>query len=271
MNINEELQNNPELKLEDKFMNFEWFCNNRYTYGINTGKSDPKIRKSYQENGKSYVKISSIKSNEIRKYYVNKYIFECLKYDEHLKLKDINDYKINKDNHLIIINDKIVDIKYIKSIEILYDFISQMNFNEKEKTKYLLKLISPPQNRPKEYEMYIEVIFNIDMFNSLENKNKLYLVKYIFSTWTISINKISNLLDVFKNFSKNKYNLFDLINDAIKSNDMTQIEYIFCNKLINFNEEDYEKLQELAIKLQLFDIVKILIKYQSLDYILSDD
>ena len=254
--VYKDLQTIPELKLEHKFMNFEWYSNNQQTYGISSGKYN--------------IKVSSIKSDEIRKYYVNKYISECLTHDENLKLDDINDYKINREKQSILINDYTIYIKYIKSSEIKNYLISNLNFNEKETTQYLLNLITPPPNKPQEYEMYILVNFDINMFNSIENKNQLYLLKYIFSQPYL-INKISNFLDIFKIFTKNKNNLIELINTIIKMNDVGHLDYILNNKSIKLNEEDYKALEDFTINLRLFDIIRTLTKYETKEYILNNE
>ena len=258
--VYKDLQTIPELKLEHKFMNFEWYSNSNYlTYGILCNKNS--------------LKVSSIKSDEIRKYYVNKYISECLTHDENLKLDDIDDidnYKINREKQSILINDYTIDIKYIKSFDIQNYLISKINFNEKEKTQYLLNLITPPPNKPQEYEMYILVNFDINMFNSIENKNQLYLLKYIFSQPYL-INKISNFLDIFKMFTKNKNNLIELINTIIKMNDVGHLDYILNNKSIKLNEEDYKALEDFTLNLRLFDIIRTLTKYETKEYILNNE
>ena len=261
--IYKNLQTIPELKLEDKFMNFEWYSNNQYMYGIIIGKNK--------------LKISSIKSDEIRKYYINKYITECLTYDEKIKLDDLNtnnlntnDLKINKEKQTVLINNFTMNIKNIKSNEIRNYLISNINFNEKETTQYLFNLIVHPHNKPQEYEMYIQVNFDTNMFNSLQNKNQLYLLKYIFSIPHL-INKIKNFLEIFTIFSKNKNNLLELINIVIKMNDQTNLDYILRNKTIKLNEEDYKPLHDIVLNLRLFDMIKVLTKYEARDYILNND
>lgn len=220
------------------------------------------------------IDIMKIQSSEIRNYCIKQVpecFLTCFEIGNKFKLSDFDKdlFKINKENETVTYKNININIKNILSEEIKTFLISNMNFNEKEKTQYLLNLIMPPLNRPPEYEMHIQVKFDIDMFNSLENKNKLYFIKYIFSTWNTSSNKIKNLLEIITNLSKNKNNLLHLINNIIKTNDITQIEYILQNKSIKLNEEDYDKLQEFALSLRLFDIVKILIKFQTIDSILQ--
>jgi len=167
----------------------------------------------------------------------------------------------------VSIYDNTINIKNISSQEIKNFLISNINFNEKEKTQYLLSLITPPPNKPLEYEMYIQVKFDTDMFNSIGDKNKLYLMKYIFSTEHL-INKITNFLEIFLIFSNNKNNLIELINSIITINDHGRLEYILQRKSIKLDDKDYNNLQDIALNLRLFDINRILMRNQSLDYIL---
>jgi len=71
MDLVHALQTIPELKLEYQFMNFEWFYYDITRYGI--------------KNGKNSLRITDIKSDEIRKYYIKKYLKECLTHHCDLK------------------------------------------------------------------------------------------------------------------------------------------------------------------------------------------
>jgi hypothetical protein len=57
----------------------------------------------------------------------------------------------------------------------------------------------------------------------------------------------------------------------IEINNYDNLDYILTNKESKLNSIEYEKLKNYALTLRLFEIVRIIIKFESHDFILYDD
>lgn len=255
-----ELQTVEEIKLERRYMNLEW-CNN---YDHNMNNSGIGFQK--YNNKKFIIKVSSIKSDEIRKYYINKYFIECILSDENLKLSDIdtNIFKINKEKHAITINNKIINFNDIISKDILDYCLSNIKFDKKNTCRFLLNSLKPLYENQK-------VKLNINMFNSISPKNQLYILQYIFSITPYAHRFINNLNNSISILSKNKEYLLELIKKVILMKQNDNLNYILENKETPINTDEYTMLQKFASQYNFFDINQILVKFESIDYILFEN
>jgi hypothetical protein len=255
-----ELQTVSEIKLERRYMNLEW-CN-KFDHNMNnSGIGFPGYN-----NKKFVIKVSDIKSNEIRKYYINKYFIECILSDENLKLSDIDTTKlnINKEKQALILNGKLIKFNDISSKEILDYCLSIINFNNKDNCRFLLNSLKLLYERQK-------MKLNISMFKSISSQNQLYILQYIFSVTPYSHHFITNLSSLISIFSTNKDQLLELINKVILMKQVDSLNFILENKEIEINSNDYIILQKVATHHNLFDIMQILVKFESIDHILFDN
>ena len=132
----------------------------------------------------------------------------------------------------------------------------------KQKCKNFLKLI-------KEIEHSNNRIctFDYSVFSFLHESYQLHLMIYLFSS-VKELHRIQNLNEIFKHFSNNKTNLLELINKMIETNNYDSLNYILQNKESELDLTVYKKLKDYTLSLRLFDIMKLLTRYESNDFIL---
>ena len=132
----------------------------------------------------------------------------------------------------------------------------------KQKCKNFLKLI-------KEIEHSNNRIctFDYSVFTFLHESYQLHLMIYLFSS-VKELHRIQNLNEIFKHFSNNKTNLLELINKMIETNNYDSLNYILQNKESELDLTVYKKLKDYTLSLRLFDIMKLLTRYESNDFIL---
>ena len=132
----------------------------------------------------------------------------------------------------------------------------------KQKCKNFLKLI-------KEIEHSNNRIctFDYSVFSFLHESYQLHLMIYLFSS-VKQLHRIQNLNEIFKHFSNNKTNLLELINKMIETNNYDSLNYILQNKESELDLTVYKKLKDYTLSLRLFDIMKLLTRYESNDFIL---
>jgi hypothetical protein len=255
LNIINELQSQSDLKMEYKYEEFDWCLNDRGKAGIGNRELAYSIR------------ISSVKSSEIRKYYLNKYLIDSLKTDEDLKLSDfdIDSFEVDEIKKTLQIKDMIISIENIKSKEIVNFCLSKIDTKNKQTSTIFLKIIKNIINDPN--RVYT---LNFNSFSSLHPTYQLHIIIYTFSS-SLKLYSINNLKEIFKQFSTNKSNLLELINKMIETNNCDNLDYILQNKEYNLSSSEYKKLKEYALSLRLFDIMRILTKNESHDFILYDD
>jgi hypothetical protein len=249
-------------------MNLEW--QNNLDRGLNnSGIGFPR----YDYKNRFIIKVSDIKSDEIRKYYTNKYFVECILSDENIKIDDIdkNKLKINKEKQILIINDKNIKFNDIISKEILDYCLFSINFNKNNICKFILSSLKSLCELP----IHQKITVNIIMFKSISPENQLYILQYIFSVTPYSHHFINNLDILIDIFSKDKEKLLELIKKVILMKQVDNLNFILKNKEIIINTDEYIMLQKYASQYNLYDIIQILVKYESIDYILfnniSDD
>ena len=157
----------------------------------------------------------------------------------------------------------IIKIEKIKSTEIKDYCMTKIDRN-KERSQIFLKLIKEIEYQPNRV-----CTFNLNSFTSLNSTYQLHLLTYLFSS-KAQLHSINNFKETFKHFSKNKSNLLELINKMIETNNCDNLEYILQNKDkdTKINSDEYKKLKDYALSLRLFDIMRILTKYESHDFIL---
>jgi hypothetical protein len=255
LNIIKELQSQSDLKMEYKYEEFDWCLNDRGKAGIGNRELAYSIR------------VSSVKSDEIRKFYLNKYLIDSLKTDEDLKLSDfdIDSFEVDEIKKILKIKEMIINIENIKSKEIVNFCLSKIDKKNKETSIILLKIIKNIINDPN--RVYI---LNFNSFATLNPVYQLNIMIYTFSS-SLKLYSINNLKEIFKQFSSNKPNLLELINKMIEINNYDNLDYILTNKESKLNSIEYEKLKNYALRLRLFEIVRIIIKFESHDFILCDD
>jgi hypothetical protein len=141
-NIHTELTTNSKFKFILDLRNLEW------NYDTNSGIVYQKHIFRGRLLKKLSLEISQIKSDEIRKYYVNKYFAECLMNDSKIKLSDldIDKIEINKEKKTIMLNNVSVYIGNICSSKIKKYYTKEMDNKEIERLK--LEII----NKDKEIE-----------------------------------------------------------------------------------------------------------------------
>jgi hypothetical protein len=112
MELVQELSINSDLQLTCEYDYFYWHISN-----IGITKKINRDRRSIEI---TPILISSIKSDEIRKYFITKYFSQCLYNDPNLKLYDFDTdkFEFNKENQTFIYNSELMGINHIKSIEI---------------------------------------------------------------------------------------------------------------------------------------------------------
>jgi len=259
-NIEYILKNNSDLTLSD-FKNFKYYDDFHFYYNNDNGfikVYDNKTKKEYN------IFIYFIKSDEIRLYYKKKIPEYFLKnyYEKDLKLSDFNidNFIINKDKETITYNDITIDIKDITIQEIKQYFLNKIKLNDTDISKYIIKTI----------KYNGKLIIDINMYNSLKDpKNKLYILKYIFSKYDLeSIQDIDKLFSIFQ---EHPNYLIDLIKQVIITNSKKQLEYILKNKNIIISSNDYNNLIEYSSMYNLFELTKILISYESFEYLTNDN
>lgn len=225
-----ELQNNSKLELTDEYKNFLWG-------GAGISINDINI----------VIRISSIKSDEIRKYYINKYL-QYIFHDCNLKLSDVNLtlFKIDKQNQTLTYNDVTVNIRYIRSDEIrIYCmkqipecFLTLYSFKLSDFDTTLLKI-----DKQKHTLTYKDVTTNIKDIQSEEIKN--YCLNELQSADDKDICKyvIDNI-----NFNPHKKVILNLeLFTSLKSsqNKLYILKYVFSK---------YHDLTELSDKEEIFKI-----------------
>lgn len=253
LNIINELQSDSNLKMQPKYEDFDWCLNDRAKAGIGNRELAYSIR------------VSSVKSDEIRKFYLNKYLEDCLNTDENLKLSDLDTdfFEFDEVQKMLKIKNMIIKIEKIKSTEIKDFCFSKIDKN-KDYSQTFLKLIKEIEYQPNRV-----CTFNLNTFTSLNSTYQLHLMIYLFSS--VKLHSISNLREIFKHFSKNKSNLLELINKMIETNNCDSIDYILKNKDCKIISCEYKKLKDYALSLRLFDIVKVITKCESNDFILYEN
>lgn len=254
LNIINELQSDSNLKMQPKYEDFDWCLNDRAKPGIGNRELAYSIR------------VSSVKSDEIRKFYLNKYLEDCLNTDENLKLSDLDTefFEFDEVQKMLKIKNMIIKIEKIKSTEIKDYCMTKIDKN-KDRSQTFLKLIKEIEYQPNRI-----CTFNLNTFTSLNSTYQLHLMIYLFSS-RAQLHSISNLREIFKQFSNNKSNLLDLINKMIEMNKYDSLEYILKNKDCKLYSCEYKKVKDYALSLRLFDIVRVLTNFESNDFILFEN
>lgn len=111
MDIYTQLYTNPNLQLTDEYKNYFFWSDIGITKKVNINRRLREI---------TPIHISSIKSDEIRKYFITKYFRQCLSCDANLKSSDFDTdkFEFDKENQTFIYNCELITINHIKSIEI---------------------------------------------------------------------------------------------------------------------------------------------------------
>jgi hypothetical protein len=139
--------------------------------------------------------------------------------------------------------------------------------SDKERSQIFLKLIKEIEHNHNRV-----CTINFNSFSTLHPTYQLHIMLYTFSS-SVKLFCINNFKEIFKQFSNKKSNLLNLINNMIETNNCDNLDYILQNKdkESKINSDEYKKLKEYALSLRLFDIMRILTKYDSHDFILYDD
>jgi hypothetical protein len=124
--------------------------------------------------------------------------------------------------------------------------------------------LPPPQTKPQsKTQKYSRFQYDIDKqsFNSLEDYHKLNILTYILTKYDI-INDIN-----FYVFNDEKI-INHLLEQMINIINIMHIELILKSKKIIIEDVKYNELIKYSTNLRLFEISKLLIKYQALDKLL---
>jgi hypothetical protein len=281
-----ELTTNPNFYFRLEFQNIEWngITNTGIVYHKNISKG--RIFDS------SNLQISSIASDEIRKFYINKYFSNCLIYDGNIKLSDIDIDKIefNKENKTITQNNVTVDIKNINSKEIKKFYFSKLLENSKQlDIKDIQTLVRQVHDSIK-YDN-IRGVHAIDekQFNSLSEYHKLCILKKHFvrdyKVLCMENNRSSiHRLKIFKNkdflynvFKQHPNILIELLEQQIICNQYLTFSYLLQENKRNiiFKKDTYKKLLEISLKYNknvMFDEYnRIIMQYEAEDMLFNND
>lgn len=237
------------------------------------------------------ISINDIKSLEIREYYIKKYpvyfLNKPLGYILELKDVDTKLFEIKK----VIIDEKLNEIRFesILKIKNTYIEIPISEISSQSIRNYCINQIISNNDTDKIKcaqiitTMYYDeddfsLKFRHSIFKSLSDPSKkVYILKYIFSKYKklndIAFEEENELVpeeypfDIFINYPTY---LIDLIKQSIQTNNIDHLIYLLKYKTIKLKNNEYKKLQDYAIDLRLFELVNILIEYESLEYMLDD-
>lgn len=223
---------------------------------------------------------SIISKPEYRSHFI-KYFLHLFVMSDVLKLSDfdLNQIKINKDTHVVKIQNVQLKLDYISSIELKEYLLKQLYSDDQTICKKIIDTIIILNNKGMTYSGLYDTTFkalqeycvkiDINLYNILNNKdNKYLIIKYLFSKYN-NLSDIKNIDQLFKIFNSTDQvtvnNLLDLVKQMILTNNSKMLEYILKNKPIKIDVTEYKKLQQYASQLNLFDLNKILLTFETID------
>ena len=111
----------------------------------------------------------------------------------------------------------------------------------------------------------VVIILDLKYYNALKSSQyKLYILKYVFSKYK-SLKKLEDTKELFKIFIEFPSFLIDLLRQMISTNNNNCLDYILKHKNVSIDRNEYQKLQDYATNLRLFELINTITVYELFD------